>query len=50
MTVACLERSLLTLYKQYHVPKLRLKRLMEKLPAIGAGVALLALLSVLAKR
>lgn len=41
VTVACLERSLVCLYKQYHVPKLRLKKALKWLPvALAAAAAL----------
>ena len=43
VTVACLERSLLTLYKQYHVPKLRLKKALAYAPYVLAAVAALLL-------
>ncbi|KAH8064814.1 methenyltetrahydrofolate cyclohydrolase [Aureococcus anophagefferens] len=43
VTVACLERSLVCLYKQYHVPKLRLKKALRWLPvALAAAAALVA--------
>jgi len=42
VTVACLERALVTLYRQYHVPKIRLKNYLPYAAAAAAALALLA--------
>ena len=50
VTVACLERALVTLYKQYHVPALRRKHLLAALPLVAAGLAAAAALVAVARR